>query len=146
MRFAEAAAAPPPAPPPVPPAPALGGLGGCANAADAKRQALTGLVTCRAKEIEELHRGRAQEAASRLVAAYQQQLARLQSELVNQLAELGRHTRQDVRGEIEALVQLGVPAIEHILAGSRVADGGGCGGCGTANGASAAAEPVCESA
>ena len=58
---------------------------------------------------------------AKLVQAYQEQLARMQSDLVQQLSELSRQSRQGARDEIEALVQLGVPAIEHILSGSLAA-------------------------
>ncbi len=58
---------------------------------------------------------RSQESA-RLLSAYQESVARMQSELVDSLAELGRATRRRARDDVDQLMRTGLPAIETILA------------------------------
>ena len=121
LRFADSAGAPPPAPPP-PHAAALSGVPGD------KRTALAQLLAMRSSEIEAHERQKCAAAARVLTTAYQEQVSRLQAALVTQLAELGRESTRAIQAETQAFLQLGLPAIQHILSDGGLlaeAKGGG---------------------
>ena len=100
-------------------APSLGPIhiGGGASDADAalKRNALSSLLSMRAKEIEATQREQCVKTSRQLVSAYQQQVARLQAALVRQLTEVSENAQRNVHAELQAFMQLGLPAIQHIL-------------------------------
>ena len=100
-------------------APSLGPMhiGGGASDADAalKRNALSSLLSMRAKEIEATQREQCVKTSRQLVSAYQQQVARLQAALVRQLTEVSENAQRNVHAELQAFMQLGLPAIQHIL-------------------------------
>ena len=97
--------------------------GNIGSQSDAKRDALSALLSLRAKEIETAHHQRSQQAARHLVATYQQQVAKLQSALVRQLGELGMTSQRAIEAELQAFMQLGLPAIQHILSESSALSG-----------------------
>ena len=72
----------------------------------------------RAGEIEEAQREHCARASRQLIAAYQQQVAKLQAALVRQLGEIGAAAQRNVQTELQAFMQLGLPAIQHILSDS----------------------------
>ena len=57
------------------------------------------------------------------MATYQQQVAKLQSALVRQLGELGMTSQRAIEAELQAFMQLGLPAIQHILSESSALSG-----------------------
>ena len=69
----------------------------------------------RAKEIEATQREQCVKTSRQLVSAYQQQVARLQAALVRQLTEVSENAQRNVHAELQAFMQLGLPAIQHIL-------------------------------
>jgi hypothetical protein len=82
---------------------------------DAKRDALSALLTMRSHQIEATQREKCTHASRQLITAYQQQVARLQAALIRQLSELGATAQRNVESEVQAFMQLGLPAIQHIL-------------------------------
>ena len=94
----------------------LGNFGG-ADEGDgaAKRNALSSLLAMRAKEIEATQREQCAKASRQLVEAYQQNVARLQAVLVRQLTNVSEAAQRNTHSELQAFMQLGLPAIQHIL-------------------------------
>ena len=87
------------------------------------QSALSALLAMRAKEIQSKQREKCKRASRQIISAYQQQVARLQAALIRQLSDLGTASQRAVEAEMQALMQLGLPAIQHILSdGAGLAD------------------------
>ena len=89
-----------------------------AHVEPSKRDALSALLSLRAKEIEDAQRERCARASRQLVISYQQQVARLQATLVTKLGELGEAAQKNVEGELQQFMRLGLPAIQATLTDS----------------------------
>ena len=98
-------------------------VGGPTSSGEAKQSALSALLAMRAKEIQSKQREKRKRASRQIISAYQQQVARLQAALIRQLSDLGTASQRAVEAEMQALMQLGLPAIQHILSdGAGLAD------------------------
>ena len=106
---------------PPPPSAALAQLLPVADAmggGEAKRDALSALLSMKTREIEATQRERCARASRQLMNTYQQNVARLQAALIKNLSELGAAGERAVDAEMQAFMQLGLPAIQHILTDS----------------------------
>ena len=80
---------------------------------------LSSLLGMRSKEIEHRERDRCAHESRQLLAGYQQQVSLLQAKLVRDLQQLNDAAARNTSSEVQAFMQLGLPAIQSLLSDGR---------------------------